>query len=84
MLYGLGSAICVDTEETLWRKLKLPTTKGYIVTKFNQDTFKQQLFALLETYHNLNELNLTKWERLRVHHILNELFEAVKKSRKDM
>ena len=78
MLYG---ARVVPSSESL---SKLPTTKGYIMNKFNQDTFKEQLFVFLETYHNLNKLNLTKWERLRVHIILNELFEAVKKSRKDM
>ena len=25
--YGLGSAICVDTKGTSWRKLKLPNKK---------------------------------------------------------
>tara|TARA_Y100000114_G_scaffold139349_1_gene143248 strand:- start:48 stop:212 length:165 start_codon:yes stop_codon:yes gene_type:complete len=47
-----------------------------------QDEFKEKLFMFLETY-NFNEENLKEWERLRVHHILNELHEAVKKSRKD-
>ncbi len=51
------------------------------MSKYNQDTFKEELFSLLETNHNFNSLNLTNWERLRVHHILNELFEAVKKSK---
>ncbi len=55
--------------------------KRKTMSKYNQDTFKEELFTLLETYHNFNSLNLTNWERLRVHHILNELFEAVKKSK---
>ena len=52
------------------------------MNKFNQDTFKEQLYMFLKIYHYKDE-NLKISERLRVHYIFNELYEAVKKSRKD-
>ena len=52
------------------------------MNKFNQHTFKEQLFMFLKIYHYKEE-NLKVWEKLRVHHIFNELYEAVQKSRKD-
>ena len=52
-----------------------------MMSKFNQDTFKEQLFMFLKIYHYKEE-NLKWWEQLRVHHIFNELYYTVKKSRR--
>ena len=51
------------------------------MSKFNQDTFKEQLFMFLKIYH-YKEKNLKWWEQLRVHHIFNELYYIIEKSRK--
>lgn len=52
------------------------------MNKFNQDTFKEQLFMFLKIYHYKEE-NLKWWEQLRVHYILNELYYTVEKTRKE-
>ena len=63
MLYGLGSAMCVDTEETLWRKLKLPTSKGYIMLEVPKTKLKIIAYRLrdaekiLNSYGNTNSLS---------------------------
>ena len=50
---------------------------------FNQDTFKDEMFMLLKEKYKYNEKDLKLWERLRVHHILNGLYNAVEKTRKE-
>ena len=52
------------------------------MSKFNQDTFKDEMFILLKDEYKYNEENLKWWEQLRVHHIFNELYYTVEKSRK--
>ena len=56
--------------------------RGYVMSKFNQDTFKDEMFILLKDEYKYNEENLKWWEQLRVHHIFNELYYTVEKSRK--
>jgi len=50
---------------------------------FNQDTFKDEMFILLKKKYKYNEKNLKWWEQLRVHYILNGLYNAVEKTRKE-
>jgi len=50
---------------------------------FNQDSFKDEMFILLQNKYRYKEKNLKWWEQLRVHHILNELFYTVEKTRKE-
>ena len=50
---------------------------------FNQDTFKDEMFILLKEKYKYNEKNLKLWEQLRLHHILNGLYDAVEKTRKE-
>ena len=50
---------------------------------FNQDTFKDEMFILLKEKYKYNEKNLKLWEQLRLHHILNGLYNAVEKTRKE-
>ena len=60
---GSGSAMCVDTEETLWRKLKLPTSKGYIMLEVPKTKLKIIAYRLrdaekiLNSYGNTNSLS---------------------------
>ena len=54
------------------------------MTKFNQDSFKDEMFILLKDKYKYNEKNLKWWEQLKVHHILNGLYTAVEKTRKDI
>ena len=50
---------------------------------FNQDSFKDEIFMLLKKKYKYNEKNLKWWEQLRVHYILNGLYNAVEKTRKE-
>jgi len=50
---------------------------------FNQDSFKDEMFILLKEKYKYNEKNLKWWEQLRVHYILNGLYNAVEKTRKE-
>jgi hypothetical protein len=50
---------------------------------FNQDSFKDEMFMLLKKKYKYNEKNLKWWEQLRVHYILNGLYDAVEKTRKE-
>jgi hypothetical protein len=50
---------------------------------FNQDSFKDEMFMLLKKKYKYNEKNLKWWEQLRVHYILNGLYNAVEKTRKE-
>ena len=50
---------------------------------FNQDTFKDEMFILLKEKYKYKEENLKRWEQLRVHYILNGLYNAVEKTRKE-
>ena len=50
---------------------------------FNQDSFKDEMFMLLKDKYKYNEKNLKWWEQLRVHYILNGLYNAVEKTRKE-
>jgi len=51
--------------------------------KFNQDSFKDEIFIFLKEKYKYNEKNLKLWEQLRLHHILNGLYIMVKKTRKE-
>jgi len=53
------------------------------MNKFNQDTFKDEMFILLKEKYKYKEENLKWWEQLRVHYILNGLYIMVKKTRKE-
>ncbi len=52
------------------------------MSKFNQDTFKDEMFILLKDKYKYNEKNLKLWQQLQVHHILNQLYTVVEKSRR--
>ena len=60
----MGSAICVDTEETLWRKLKLPTTKGYIMLEVPKTKLKIAVYRLRDVekiIKGYNKTNISEW-----------------------
>ena len=63
-IHGSGSAMCVDTEETLWQKLKLPTTKGYIMLEVPKTKLKIAVYRLRDVEKILNgydKRNTSKW-----------------------
>ena len=63
---GLGSAMCVDTEETLWRKLKLPTTKGYTMLEVPKTKLKIAVYRLRDVEKILNGYNKTNISEWRI------------------
>ena len=51
--------------------------------KFNQDSFKDEIFIFLKEKYKYNEKNLKLWDQLRVQHILNGLYIMVKKTKNE-